>query len=124
MTFAWCCILQFAQVLLSLELFLLSPYVRRHVQRRSVVAHVALTVAMVGVAVGLLTPVSPAAAGVFVGSSIAVSFVAPAALVRAHKFKAKISGPWDEAAPHIPQELVLLPPLPPLISLQQECQKR
>ncbi|GLC47210.1 hypothetical protein PLESTB_001457400 [Pleodorina starrii] len=104
----------FAQVLLSLELFLLSPYVRRHVQRASVVAHVALTAAMAAAAAGLLAAATgPAAAAAFVLCAACVSFLVPAALVRAHKFKAKISGPWDEAAPHIPRELLLRPQPPP-----------
>lgn len=28
------------------------------------------------------------------------------ALISIHKFKAKINGPWDEAIPYIPSELV------------------
>ncbi|GFR50130.1 hypothetical protein Agub_g12281, partial [Astrephomene gubernaculifera] len=97
----------FGCVLLSLELFLLSPYARRHVRRRSTAAHLALTAAMVAAAAGLLLLASPAAAVAFLAAVAAITFVVPAALVRAHKFKAKISGPWDEAAPHFPHELVL-----------------
>ncbi|KXZ42872.1 hypothetical protein GPECTOR_113g284 [Gonium pectorale] len=99
----------FAVVLLSLELFLLSPFARRHVARACPTAHLALTAAMVGGAAWLLALASPAAAAAFLAAVAALTFVAPAALVRAHRFKARISGPWDEAAPHFPRELLLLP---------------
>lgn len=93
-------------VLLALELFLLSPFARRHVRRASVPAHLALTAVMAAAATALLFPASPAGAGAFAGSVLVVTLVCPAALVRGHVFKAKISGPWDEAAPHIPSELM------------------
>jgi phosphatidylinositol glycan class C protein len=98
-------------VLFALELFLLSPYARRYIKQRSLALHLALTAAMT-LAVGglLLPPVSPAAAAAFGVCVLLVTFACPLALVRAHKFKAHISGPWDEAAPHIPRELVLMPP--------------
>ncbi|PNW87119.1 hypothetical protein CHLRE_02g109850v5 [Chlamydomonas reinhardtii] len=96
----------FAVVLLALELFLLSPFARRHVRRASVPAHLALTAVMAAAATALLFPASPAGAGAFAGSVLVVTLVCPAALVRGHVFKAKISGPWDEAAPHIPSELM------------------
>ncbi|EFJ51854.1 hypothetical protein VOLCADRAFT_87448 [Volvox carteri f. nagariensis] len=99
----------FAQVLLSLELFLLSPYVRRHVKRHSLGAHLGLTAAMVAGTAGLLLPASPTAAAIYGAAVVVVTFAVPASMVRAHKFKAKISGPWDEAAPYIPRELVLQP---------------
>ncbi|GIL87799.1 hypothetical protein Vretimale_13113 [Volvox reticuliferus] len=115
----------FAQVLLSLELFLLSPYVRRHVHRHSVTAHLGLTVVMVAVAATLLFSMSPVAAAAYGVAVVAVTFMVPAALVRAHKFKAHISGPWDEAAPHIPRELVRLSPVKPPkpYSVQQQQQQ-
>ncbi|KAG2436275.1 hypothetical protein HXX76_006586 [Chlamydomonas incerta] len=96
----------FAVVLLALELFLLSPYARRHVRRASVPAHLLLTAAMAAAATALLFPASPAGSGAFAGSVLVVTLVCPAALVRGQVFKAKISGPWDEAAPHIPRELM------------------
>ncbi|GLI63664.1 hypothetical protein VaNZ11_006701 [Volvox africanus] len=105
---------QFAQVLLSLELFLLSPYVRRHVYRCSLLTHVGLTAVMVAAAAALLFSASPAAAASYGIAVVAVTFMVPGALVRAHKFKAHISGPWDEAAPHIPRELVRLSAVHPL----------
>ncbi|KAG2449226.1 hypothetical protein HYH02_005972 [Chlamydomonas schloesseri] len=96
----------FAVVLLALVLFLLSPYARRHVRRASVPAHLLLTAASAAAATALLFPASPAAAGAFAGCVVVVTLVCPAALVRGHVFKAKISGPWDEAAPHIPRQLM------------------
>lgn len=97
-------------MLFSLELYLLSPYARRYVRRRSVRLHVGVTVAMAAAAVGLLLCVSGVAAAAFVAADLLLTFLCPLALVRAHKYKAKISGPWDEAAPQIPRELVLMRP--------------
>ncbi|KAG2484621.1 hypothetical protein HYH03_016575 [Edaphochlamys debaryana] len=99
----------FAHVLLSLELFLLSPYARRHVRRSSTAAHAGLTAAMAAAAAALLWPLSPPSTAAFLAAVAAVTLAVPTALVRGHRFKAKISGPWDEAAPHIPTELVFGP---------------
>ncbi|KAF5843860.1 phosphatidylinositol N-acetylglucosaminyltransferase subunit C [Dunaliella salina] len=95
----------FAQVLLSLELYLLSPYVRRYIHAASTTAHLAVTVALVGIAVGLLQPLSPGLAASLVAAVLAISFLFPWQLVSITKYKAKINGPWDEAVPVIPKEL-------------------
>lgn len=92
---------QFAHVLFCLQLYLLSPFMRRYVRAASPAAHIALTLAMAAAAGGLLAGPAPALAGAF---GLLVAFVAlacPAWLVRIHKFKAKINGPWDEAAPRV-----------------------
>jgi phosphatidylinositol glycan class C protein len=99
--------LQFSQVLFSLQLFLLSPFVRRYIRATSVAAHVATTVCMVAAAAAILDPLSRPAALMFVVVVLAIALVCPALLVSIHKYKAKISGPWDEAVPAIPQHLHL-----------------
>ncbi len=47
----------------------------------------------------------PAALG-FVAAVLAGTLAFPALLVASHVYQARISGPWDEAAPSIPKELV------------------
>mmetsp|Transcript_13855 Transcript_13855/g.24272 ORF Transcript_13855/g.24272 Transcript_13855/m.24272 type:complete len:303 (-) Transcript_13855:486-1394(-) len=98
----------FAQVLFALELYLLSPFVRRYVRVASLAAHVGVTVAMALATAGLLgvTAGVPATL-VYIGAHLGVAFACPAVLIRIHKFKAKISGPWDEAVPHLSEELCL-----------------
>lgn len=96
---------QFAHVLFCLQLYLLSPFMRRHVRSASPAAHVGLTAAMAAAAAALLAPLSGALAGLFAAGVMSVSLLCPWALVRIHKFKAKINGPWDEAVPHIPTAL-------------------
>ena len=113
---------QFVQVLFSLEVYLLSPFARRYICRASCLAHVAATLALLGGALLLLLPLSRPAAScgsgcgllplplplpaLLLAAVVFVSLVCPYGLVRIHKFKAKINGPWDEAVPH------MAPPLP------------
>ena len=108
---------QFVQVLFSLEVYLLSPFARRYICRASCLAHVAATLALLGGALLLLLPLSRPAAScgsgcgllplplplpaLLLAAVVFVSLVCPYGLVRIHKFKAKINGPWDEAVPHM-----------------------
>lgn len=92
-------------VLLSLELYLLSPFIRRYIRQASLAVHVTVTVLMLLSSAALLLPLSRVITGLFLSAVIIVSFVCPWSLVRIHKFKAKINGPWDEAVPQIPTSL-------------------
>ena len=91
----------FAHVLLCLELYLLSPYMRRYIRQASTAAHLALTAAMALAAAALLLPLSAPLAALFLSAVVGVSGICPRWLVRIHKFKAKINGPWDEAVPDL-----------------------
>jgi phosphatidylinositol glycan class C protein len=62
---------------------------------------------MVAAAAAILAPLSRPAALLFVLVVLLISLACPALLVSIHKYKAKISGPWDEAVPAIPQHLQL-----------------
>eukprot|EP00878_Enallax_costatus_P005691 GHUV01005968.1.p1 GENE.GHUV01005968.1~~GHUV01005968.1.p1 ORF type:complete len:398 (+),score=100.30 GHUV01005968.1:2189-3382(+) len=95
----------FVHVLFCLELYLLSPFMRRYIRNASLTAHIVLTVAMVAAAMLLLLPLSRVITAAFVASVVGVSFVCPYWLVHIQKFKAKINGPWDEAVPKIPTSL-------------------
>jgi hypothetical protein len=70
---------------------------RRYVRQTSLAAHIALTLAMVGTACGLLAPLSPNLTTVFLVAVVFISLLCPRWLVRIHKFKVQINGPWDEA---------------------------
>lgn len=98
-------LLQFVHLLFCLELYLLSPFMRRYIRNASLTAHLILTAAMVAAAVLLLLPLSRVITAAFVSSVIGVSFVCPYWLVHIQKFKAKINGPWDEAVPKIPTSI-------------------
>lgn len=98
---------QFAHVLFCLQLYLLSPFMRRYVRAASSAAHVALTAAMAAAAAALLAALSARAAALFCAAVLFVSLLCPLWLVRIHKFKAKINGPWDEAVPHVPTHLLV-----------------
>eukprot|EP00884_Botryococcus_braunii_P021249 jgi/Botrbrau1/7808/Bobra.0159s0236.1 len=87
------------QVLFSLQLFLLGPYMRRYIKQVSWRAHVVLTGVMIGGAAALLFAVSAGLALVYLLVDVGVLLLFPLWLLKAHKFKAKINGPWDEATP-------------------------
>lgn len=83
-----------------MEAYLLSPFMRRAIRQASTAGHLALSAAMVAAATGLLLPLSPALAALFLAALAFVTLLCPRWLVNIHKFKAKINGPWDEATPH------------------------
>lgn len=86
--------LQFAHILLALELFLLSPFVRRSIRGASQAAHIAVTFFMLAVSISLAASLSQVAAVLVLTSALLLSFVCPVFLTRLNRFKAKIGGPW------------------------------
>ena len=88
-------------MLISLQLYLLSPYVRRYLRQAAPAAYGILTVMMPLVATALLAPLSVVLMFAFLAAILFVSLLCPFWLVRIHKFKAKINGPWDEAVPEL-----------------------
>lgn len=96
---------QFVHVVFCLQVYLLSPFVRRYVRSASLTAHVMLTAGMVAAALLLLLPLSGVLSLLYVIVVGSVSFVCPYWLVHIQKFKAKINGPWDEAVPRIPTSI-------------------
>lgn len=63
----------------------------------------------------MLAPLSAVLASAFCALVLFVALLCPMWLVRVHKFKAQINGPWDEAVPKMslsledPPEAVLAP---------------
>ena len=88
-------------MLVSLQLYLLSPYVRRYLRQAAPAAYGILTLVMPLVAMALLAPLSVVLMFAFLAAFLFVSLLCPFWLVRIHKFKAKINGPWDEAVPEL-----------------------
>lgn len=72
---------------------------RRYVKQVSWRAHVALTGVMITGAAAFLSAVSAGLAFAYVLIDVGILFLFPLWLLKAHKFKAKINGPWDEATP-------------------------
>ncbi len=106
-----CVCVQFAQVLFALELFLLFPYVRRYLRATSTIAHLTLTLTLAIVTALALAHVSSGGFAIaYLAAHMVLTLVCPWALVSIHKYKAKISGPWDEAVPQIPAALLVEPP--------------
>lgn len=61
----------------------------------------------------MLAPLSPVLASAFAALVLFVSLLCPMWLVRVHKFKAQINGPWDEAVPKMSLALDEVPePVP------------
>jgi hypothetical protein len=89
------------QIVLSLGMYVAGPQCRHFVAGRSALGHVALTCALALVTAGLLLQQSILLTSAFVCTLVLITFICPMWLVRIHKFKAQINGPWDEAVPNI-----------------------
>lgn len=89
------------QLLLSLELYILGPYCRRCVAAAGRAAQLGQTLAMAGAAGALLARQSILLTSSFCCALLFITFICPWWLVRIHKFKAAINGPWDEAVPRL-----------------------
>lgn len=95
-----------AQLLLSLLAFVLWPYGCQQVRMAGAGAEGALTLLMALGAAATLSVFSVGAALLFGATLVFLGLLCPLWLVRAHKFKAKINGPWDEAVPRLGEEMM------------------
>ncbi|KXN90009.1 Phosphatidylinositol N-acetylglucosaminyltransferase GPI2 subunit [Leucoagaricus sp. SymC.cos] len=91
----------FALVLCSVVGFAFFPLLRRLVQATSKIAWMSLTSVLAFSAVSLAARVSDTYMYLCGSSLVVVTFVAPAILMWAQKFKNEIRGPWDVAVPII-----------------------
>lgn len=87
----------FAAMTLSLELFVLSPFVRADLRRSSTPGYVALTAAAVAAAAAALVPLGALPSGAFLALAAFVALACPRVLVGLQSLKCQINGPWDEA---------------------------
>ena len=90
---------------LSLEAYIMAPSVQRELRSSSAVGHLAAVAALGALAVGLLSRQSVFLTSAFLCTLAFISLLCPMWLVRIHKFKAQINGPWDEAAPKLTSTL-------------------
>ena len=94
--------LQFAHILFSLWLYILLPYVRRYLLIYAPAAYHSTTITLHALALALLCPLAWKADVAYALLVAGVQLAAPLAMARMHKFKAQITGPWDEAVPKVP----------------------
>lgn len=97
---------QFVQILFSMEMYLLAPFARRYLRQHSNSLYQVLTGFLVTTSVILTSSFGFLVILIYLISLLFVAFVCPLFLVRLHKFKSNINGPWDEAVPRIPLSLM------------------
>ncbi|KAF7784331.1 hypothetical protein Agabi119p4_496 [Agaricus bisporus var. burnettii] len=89
----------FALAICSVVTFAFFPLLRRLIQGTCTSAWVALTLLLGASAVWVATYISDTFTYLCVSTLMVVTFVAPAMLMWAQKFKNEIRGPWDVAVP-------------------------
>lgn len=106
----------FADMTLAVTLFVLLPFMRRDVRRRSRPGHLALTALLHLAAIASLLALNGSGleastddagdstrgsrlAAWYCGAVVGIAVISPAWLVRMMGFKEQINGPWDEAKP-------------------------
>jgi len=91
----------FALVLFSVQTFALFPMLRHRLQASTTVVQCSLTLGLALTALSITAPLSWTVTCIFFITFIFVTFLAPAFLVWAQKFKNEIRGPWDVAIPKV-----------------------
>jgi len=91
----------FALILFSVQAFTLFPLLRRRLQGSNAVVQGSLTLGLALTSLVLTAALSWTITWIFFITLIFVTFLAPAALVWAQKFKNEIRGPWDVAVPKL-----------------------
>ncbi|TCD71515.1 hypothetical protein EIP91_008896 [Steccherinum ochraceum] len=91
----------FALSLFSVQSFALFPMLRRRLQSGPKVVSAVLTAVLLGLSLLLTRPLSPVITWIYLMVFVAVTFLAPAALIWAQKFKDEVRGDWDAAVPKV-----------------------
>jgi len=86
-----------AALLFSLQAFVAWPFLRRDLVRASRRGALAAALALHCATLTALARVSRLLAAVLAAALLALTLGCPAALVRCHRLKRRINGPWDEA---------------------------
>ena len=96
-----CGVLQFAQIVFSLAAYIILPFTCQFIKRHSPTAY-STAVATSALVTTHLLGAHPRLWQLMYGAlHVALVFVCPACMLSAHKFKAQINGPWDEAVPRL-----------------------
>jgi phosphatidylinositol N-acetylglucosaminyltransferase subunit C len=88
-------------VLLSLEVYVLAPPLQQMLRDQAPMLDALITLISGATTFALLANLSVVLTSGFVCSIIFVVVLCPMWLLRMHKFKAQINGPWDEAVPKL-----------------------
>lgn len=91
----------FALILFSVQTFALFPMLRHRLQSKSSAVQTVLTALLSALAISLTASLSLAVTYIYSGIMTSVTFVAPAILIWAQKYKNEIRGPWDVAVPKV-----------------------
>ncbi|KAJ7706160.1 phosphatidylinositol N-acetylglucosaminyltransferase [Mycena rosella] len=91
----------FALILFSVQAFALFPRLRRRLGSCPSAIQLTFTVFLSGVSVMVTMSLSRAVTWIYTAVQLGVTFLAPAVLVWAQKFKNEIRGPWDVAVPKV-----------------------
>ncbi|KAI0814948.1 phosphatidylinositol N-acetylglucosaminyltransferase [Irpex lacteus] len=91
----------FALMLFSIQSFALFPMLRRRLQTVPAAFQLVLTVLLLGLSIYSTAPLSSTVASLYATVYAFITFVAPAALVWAQRYKNEIRGTWDPAVPKV-----------------------
>ncbi|KAG6916601.1 hypothetical protein DXG01_006158 [Tephrocybe rancida] len=91
----------FALILFSVQAFALFPMLRHRLQGFSTLVQASLTLGLSALSLVLTAPLSWTVTYIFFVTLVSITFLAPAFLVWAQKFKNEIRGPWDVAVPKV-----------------------
>ena len=88
-------------MVLSLEFYILGPSVQYTLMESSPALHAMLLVALIFTAARLISASSVVLTSLLLCTLGCITLLCPMWLIRIHKFKAQINGPWDQAAPKL-----------------------
>ncbi|KAI0094905.1 phosphatidylinositol N-acetylglucosaminyltransferase [Irpex rosettiformis] len=91
----------FALMLFSIQSFALFPMLRRRFQTLPTPLQLVLTALLLGLSIYFTLPLSSTIASLYATVFAFITFIAPAALVWAQRFKNEIRGRWDPAVPRV-----------------------
>ncbi|KAL4517137.1 hypothetical protein Ndes2526A_g00718 [Nannochloris sp. 'desiccata'] len=91
----------FALMVLSLGVYILGPSVQYTLIQSAPAVHAMVLAALIFTAVHLISSSSVVLTSLLLCTLGCITLLCPMWLVRIHKFKAKINGPWDQAAPDL-----------------------
>jgi phosphatidylinositol N-acetylglucosaminyltransferase subunit C len=92
---------QFVQVVFCLTAYIILPFTCQFLKSHSALVYTGTVIASAMTTAAFLSHYPWPWLGVYSSLHVTLVFVCPACLLSAHKFKAQINGPWDEAVPHM-----------------------
>ena len=93
--------MQFAQVVFSLAAYVILPFTCQFLKQHSPASYSATVASSAVATFALLQPYAPLWRVLYACLHTGLVFACPVCMLSAHKFKAQINGPWDEAVPRL-----------------------